>query len=134
MLKEPPAQPMVNEAVPALVGATLTVPLAGSGPLQAPPALQLVPALEVQVKVTLCPRVMVVGAAVRVTTAGAGAPMTPTGPLPVLLAPQPAKISAPTNAPTTFAAARFIFMVIPLSPARRVLFRVRARVGIKGFS
>src|SRR5579863_4874439 len=101
---------MVNEAVPAAVGATIMLPLAGSAPLQAPPALQLVPLLEVQVRVTLCPRVIVVGVAVRVTTAGDGAPMTPTGPLPLLLPPQLATINAPRSALTTFAAARFIFI------------------------
>src|SRR5579863_4046288 len=125
---------MVNEAVPAAVGATLMVPLEGSAPLQAPPVLQLVPALAVQVRVTLCPRVIVVGVAVRVTTAGAGAPMTPTGPLPVLLPPQAAKIKAQTKPLTPIAIARFMSMLVPLSPHRRDLFCVCAGVGIKGCS
>src|SRR5579863_6497415 len=125
---------MVNEAVPAAVGATLMVPLEGSDPLQAPPVLQLVPGLAVQVRVTLCPRVIVLGVAVRVTTAGAGAPMMPTGPPPLLLLPQPAKLKAPINPLAPIAIARFLFMLIPLSPRRRELFCVGAAAWSKSCS
>jgi hypothetical protein len=68
---------------------------------------------------------MVVGVAVRVTSAGAGAPMTPTGPLPVPLAPlapQPAKIKALTTAATAPRTARCMFMVIPFSAGSRAPF------------
>jgi len=58
--------------VPALVGVTVVVPLAASEPLHAPLAAHVVPLLEDQVIVALCPRVIEVGVTVTVTDEGGG--------------------------------------------------------------
>ena len=58
-----------NVSVPAVVGVTVCVPLAASLPLQAPLAVQSVPALDVQVSLALCPTPIVVGLTLSVTAA-----------------------------------------------------------------
>jgi hypothetical protein len=50
-----PEQVSVYEAVPAAVGVTVSVPLVGCVPLQAPLAVQDVAFVEDQVSVALCP-------------------------------------------------------------------------------
>jgi len=62
---------------PVAVGVTAWVPLVASFPVHPPLAVQLLAFMVDQVKVALCPSVMVVGATVNVTVGASGGPMFP---------------------------------------------------------
>ena len=87
-----PEQVSVYEAVPAAVGVTVSVPLVGCVPLQAPLAVQDVAFVEDQVSVALCPSVIDVGLIERVTVGAAA--LTVNVADAVALPPAPLQVSA----------------------------------------
>lgn len=104
--------------VPVLAGVTVRVPIPGRDPLQAPLAVHVVTAVDDQLSVALCPRVMVAGATLIFT---AGATGGRGGPLPEVLKEQL------TNAACVAAAAKaahlarclsrdFRFIKVAISP------------------
>src|SRR5665213_833687 len=112
----PPVHPRLKLVLPDVaVGVTLIVPLDASVPLQAPVAVQVVPALADQVRVTLWPAVIVVGLADSATIAGVG---FTTGLETILLPPQPLKIRAPTSPLSPPNSARIPSMSFLLKPPR----------------